>query len=840
LLFVAKNYRCAIQLIATLKIKILLLVGFLPLVTLAQDLGKIGKSDLFKLTGGVAANMVYYNGNSNRDPFTYILSGNVNVNISDVYNIPFSFSYSNAKFQKNNPFSFNRLSIHPSYKWVTAHLGDVSMTFSPYTLSGHQFTGVGFDLSPGDKFKISVMYGTLLKEREYEQTNFNGVANYKRTGYGLKASYKYEKGTVGVIFFKAKDNESSLQNEIPIEKDIQPKENVVISIEGNHKVTKELSFKAEIAVSALTEDTRVAKESGTFSDFLINTNVSTQYYKAFNLNLNYQFGKGTIGLGYERIDPNYKTLGGYYFNNDLENITVNASQRIFKDKLGITVNAGLQKDDLDGTKASQLRRLVFAINTNYSASEKLNVTTGYSSFQSFTNIKNQFDYINEVSQVENELDKANISQISQNANLNVNYTLRKSKEKRENINIGFTYQNAVNEVGDKAREEDVSSFYNGNVVYTIAYPEESLAISGALNGSYSKIAENKGVIIGPTVSANKSYLNKKLKVTSAVSYNKSYNNGENQGEIINLRLGGRYVYKKRHNFSLTALNQFRKSISKSRKDLTVTFGYNYAFGVFSSKEIRFKKKTKKERIKKEKRRKEQLIKFKYKDSIYEGTIPAINIKLLKLSKSPLFKDIPSYKKEELNTFRETIFKEENKRAYKIKAIQYLKDLYDVKDHTKTYNELLFSAIKGLSKDINRVALDYVIETSYVKVNKKVVKHELWNKTSKDIATYPLELQKEYTFLIKKEKETLLKLITHRWMKAIMANYSTLNTIIDRDVYLESFFNQEGEKVYEMIDNKEGGDKIKLYLLKKVIDFYAKESKKHISFEDYELKHVYKN
>ncbi|MCG8208168.1 outer membrane beta-barrel family protein [Tenacibaculum finnmarkense] len=818
-----------------MKIKILLLIGFLPLIAFAQNLDKIGKSDLFKLTGGVAANMVYYNGNSNRDPFTYILSGSINVNISDVYNIPFSFSYSNAKFQKNNPFSFNRLSMHPSYKWATAHLGDVSMTFSPYTLSGHQFTGIGFDLSPGDKFKVSVMYGTLLKEREYEQENFNGVANYKRNGYGIKASYKYEKGTVGVIFFKAKDNENSLQNEIPIEKDIQPKENVVISIDGNHKVTNELSIKAEIAVSALTEDVRVAKENNDFSVFLLNTNVSTQYYKAYNLHLNYQFGKGVIGLGYERIDPNYKTLGGYYFNNDLENITVNASQRIFKDKLGITVNAGLQKDDLDDTKISQLRRLVFAINTNYSASEKLNVTAGYSSFQSFTNIKNQFDYINEISQVENELDKANISQISKSASLNVNYTLKKTKQKRENINIGFTYQNAVNEIDDKVREEDVSSFYNGNAVYTIAYPEDNLTISGALNGSYSKIAQNKGIIIGPTVSANKSYLDKKLKITSAVSYNKSINNGESQGEIINLRLGGRYVYKKRHNFSLTALNQFRKSISKSRKDLTITFGYNYALGSFSSKDIRFKK-----RIKKEKTKKEYLIKFKYKDSIYEGTISVIDTKLLKLIESPLFKDIPSYKKEKLNTFREKISKEENKKAYKIKAIQYLKDLYDVKKYRKTYNELLFSVIKDLSKNINSLALDYAIETDYVKVNKEIIKHELWNKTSKDIATYSKKTQNKYIFLVKEEKAALLKLLTHRWIKATITNYKTFNDITSRDTYLEAFFKQEGGNIYKMIDNKVDINKIKIFLLKKVIVFYAKESKKAINFEEYELKYVYKN
>ena len=74
-------------------------------------------------------------------------------------------------------------------------------------------------------------------------------------------------------------------------------------------------------------------------------------------------------------------------NNDLENITVNASQTIFDNKVTIAVNAGLQRDDLDNIKSSQLKRIVSAVNLGYNASDKLNFTGGYSNFQSYTNIK---------------------------------------------------------------------------------------------------------------------------------------------------------------------------------------------------------------------------------------------------------------------------------------------------------------------------------------------------------------------------------------------------------------------------------------------------------------------
>src|SRR5688572_17336591 len=113
-----------------------------------ENVGKDLKSKLkkkpFNITGGVNASTMFYTGNtgSGRDPFSYFLNGNVNLNIYGV-NIPVSFAFTNRGFSYNYSFPRvpNRLSIHPKYKWITGHIGDVSMTFSPYTLQGLLFTG---------------------------------------------------------------------------------------------------------------------------------------------------------------------------------------------------------------------------------------------------------------------------------------------------------------------------------------------------------------------------------------------------------------------------------------------------------------------------------------------------------------------------------------------------------------------------------------------------------------------------------------------------------------------------------------------------------------------------
>jgi len=117
-----------------------------PILVFSQnvDLETFGKSSPFKVSGGVSASGVFYESNqrNNREQFTYYAQGNLNFSFYN-FSIPVSYNYSNQGEQLGYqlPFNFNRLSLHPKYKWITAHIGDVNMTFSPYTLSGHQFTG---------------------------------------------------------------------------------------------------------------------------------------------------------------------------------------------------------------------------------------------------------------------------------------------------------------------------------------------------------------------------------------------------------------------------------------------------------------------------------------------------------------------------------------------------------------------------------------------------------------------------------------------------------------------------------------------------------------------------
>jgi hypothetical protein len=535
------------------------------------------KDNLLKINGGVSANTVFYSGdNPMRDRFTWILSGNVNVSFFNQFNLPFSFNFNNLGGAYTYPTMPNRLSLHPVYKWVAAHIGDVSMTFSPYTLSGHQFTGAGVDLTPEHlPLKVSIMYGRLLKATEYNPDERLNMPAYKRMGYGAKVLYDKDKYSLGMSFFSAKDYENSLKN-LPDSLAVLPQNNVAMSWEAGLRLIKNLTLTVEYGISLLTRDRRINNASS-FFDRLFNQNSTSSTYHALHTDLSYRFMKNTISFGYERVDPEYQSLGAYYFTNDMENYTVSYARPFFKDKLTFTVNAGLQHDNLDNNKSEEIQRFVGSANLNYNHSERLNVSLSYSNFQSYTNIKSQFDYINEITDYDN-LDTLNFTQLSQNATLNINWNIKANETQKHNISFNLNYQEAADKQNDMVRTGGASQFYNFATNYGLLFIPQSIQINTSANVTYNTVGYNNMLTYGPSIGAATKLFNNNLTTGITASYNVSTNNGDRQNSIFNLRLNIAYTILKKHNLNAVLINQSRKMKEQPKSDdITLTFGYMYNF-----------------------------------------------------------------------------------------------------------------------------------------------------------------------------------------------------------------------------------------------------------------------
>lgn len=785
---------------------------------------QLGKSKLVNVSGGASLSNLFYSGNAMREPYSYFLNGNININIAGLYNLPFSFSYTNQKLGYNKPVLMNRLSIHPSYKWATAHIGDVSMTFSPYTLSGHLFTGFGVDLTPQGKFKISAMYGRLLKSSEYNALQADLAPAYKRFGYGFKTQYSLEKVNLGLSFFKAEDQINSLSVPIPFELGITPKENVAISLETSFKLFKKLQVLTEIANSSVTEDTRVTDGSNgkSLGAILLNSNSTTNAYNAFKAQFVYPAGKGTLGLGYERIDPNYRTLGGYFFNNDLENITVNASQTLYKDKLALSVNLGLQKDNLDKQKQSQMKRLVSALNADFKANEKLNINVNYSNFQSYTNSRNQFDYINQSSNFD-YLDTLNFRQVNQSGALTVNYLLKNDKKRKQALNANLSIQDAVNQQEGKTIAGGATTFYNSGLSYIMGLPEKELNLTASVNSTIGKIENGNSLIVGPTIGATKLYFERKLNTSFSSSYNTSYSNGDKQNDVINFRLNGSYLYQEKHNFSLNAIALFSTSKTTKNNDLTATLTYTYSFD-----KIKLRKVT---TVPKDQTVVDPVLKINYNSLTFEGTKMGV---LEQLEKAQLLlKPLPASETEKLNKLLEDARMTTDEKAFKDKALDYLEHYSEDEKVITRYHSLVSDVSKKLHQEMTRK--DESFENAYVAAMGKVNGHKMHGVNSadaKDKISY-----NAYLKLAERARVSQNKLINHRWMMRQFSELSqTAPTALETNAYLANFSQQEIAAFFENATAKNQDAELIQELEQKIIPFFHQLAVTNAVNEEVELKY----
>ncbi|GHT64826.1 hypothetical protein AGMMS50239_23280 [Bacteroidia bacterium] len=537
-----------------------------------------GKGKPLKLNGGFSANSVFNAGNaiSGRDPFAYYLNGNINLNIYGQLNLPFSFNFTNSGSSYRLPSSPNRLSIHPSYKWITGHIGDVSMTFSPYTLNGHIFTGAGVELAP-EGWEFAVMYGRLQKAVEYDEIQPAFLPTYKRMGYGVKAGRITDKYRISLNLLNAKDEESSLHFR-PDSLGITPMENLAGSLSFAYKPAKFIELAGEYGLSLLTSDTRLSnQERDGILDLWQGSNMSSTCYNAFKMQVNYVGETNRLGIAYERIDPDYKTLGAYYFTNDVENITFNAYQSMWQNKLNVAMSLGYENSNLSGGKANLNTRVVGSLNITGTLSERIIANLSYSNFQSFSVVRSDFELINQEITLD-KLDTLSFVQISQSANLNLNLVTKKSEVEMHNVNINLSYQDAANKQGGKYQPGSVTGMTNTSASYTISYPKKGMSINGAANINNSRVYNGNSLTWGPTLGASSQMLKKKVTISGAASYNTTNLESVKQNEVILFRLNSSYNPAGRHYFTLAYTFQWRSALNRPETNSSlVTVGYNCNF-----------------------------------------------------------------------------------------------------------------------------------------------------------------------------------------------------------------------------------------------------------------------
>lgn len=351
----------------------------------AQDLSRIKAEKAFAIRGSLSTTANYYNitgKTSNRDPFTYLISGNADVSVYGV-NLPFSFMYSGQNMAYTQPF--NRFGISPQYKWIKTHFGYRSMNFSSYTLAGHSFLGAGAELNPG-KLRLAGVYGRFKQKTIPNTANpLDTLYAPTRKGYSLKLGFGTANNFLDLIFLSIADDSLSVDlSQGGVQK--TPQANTVFGTHFRFRLAKALIWETEGALSLLTKNTRDQLLSDIDIPLIkrlsetLNLNASSEYSTAWNSSLTYTAKQYTAGLQYRRISPNYQSFGAYYFNTDIEHLTLNAKFSAFRRKVNVNGNIGLQRDNLRGNKAARSVRIISMVNAGYNSGKAFSINGSFSNY----------------------------------------------------------------------------------------------------------------------------------------------------------------------------------------------------------------------------------------------------------------------------------------------------------------------------------------------------------------------------------------------------------------------------------------------------------------------------
>lgn len=543
----------------------LLLLGMKP--SYAQNIEEVlafRKKTPFKISGSISARATLFSSQPSeaRQSFTYQLTGAVNLSLYELLNIPLSFNLNNYGANFSYPSLPNRLSLHPSYKWAKAHIGDVSMSFGPYTLNGHQFTGLGVELSPG-RWQVSAMAGRLLKRVDADPNIPSLQVGYERWGYGLKTRYEGSTFALGGTVFAARDRDGHISFDLDA-LGIYPKGNIALGLEGSLSLIKDLKLSLEYGLSRMQQDLRSAEVS---------------YYHALKADVSYSFVGNTLGVGYERIDPGYATLGAYYFNNDYENLTLNYSRSFFDSKLSLALSGGVQRDDLMGQKQEHNKRFVGSAQVGFTPSEALSASVSLSSFQSYRNLKSSFDYINARTPYDN-LDTLQFTQLSHSLDADISWRLKQSEAQTQTLSATLSYQEAADRQGRYIQPGQLTRFMNLGTSYSLDLSALDLTLTGGFNVS-NNYADRKAVLtLGPSLSLAKRFLKKQLSTGLSLSYNETQEAGHRLAQVYNLRATAGYRFWGKHGLNASVAYQGRKllhAVSSPRSSFTSELSYSYSF-----------------------------------------------------------------------------------------------------------------------------------------------------------------------------------------------------------------------------------------------------------------------
>lgn len=537
---------------------------------------------------GLSANAYTATGISNRRaPASAKATANLGFNIlgfSSGLNLLYSTDQSQLR-QNINTISFNA-----TWNWLTIQAGDVSPNFSEYGLSGATIRGGYIKIEPG-KWLLELSGGQSKRKVEVSTKDAFRGPSFQRMTYAGKLGYgEDDENHIFLSSHYSVDKKNSLKNV----SSMTPQENLTITTDTKvFMFDKIVSLAAEVTASAYTRDLNSAKipvsalnVPGIFGG-LIQARLSSRVNYAGQATAMLNLDRFGLELGYEHIQPGFRSLGIGRIRDDQQRIRVSPSAQFFDNKLSVQGNIVLSRDNLLGNRLQTQKNTNVGTNIQFQLTDMISLNGNYNLL--INNFSSNFNSNpNGPPSQGVALDRM---QTAHTITLQPNITFQ-NNEQTHNIALSGSYFSLSSEFEDSGTSTPAglnSDTFSSSLSYSLSLPS-GLAINAMSNYLINKSNSAENTSVGGNVGGTYSLFDRNLTLSLNAGINQ--NRSESGSSIPNqpgfstksrqlmINLTGNYRLTDKDSFSLTVRGRRNNVLdggSSTFSELEGSFNYRHRF-----------------------------------------------------------------------------------------------------------------------------------------------------------------------------------------------------------------------------------------------------------------------
>ena len=559
-------------------VKLAFLSLFCPIFLSGQNLENIGSKKGLQLNGGLNFQTRFYSVSGidpRQQPFYWSVSGSPTLNIYGVQ-IPFYLLLSNQERRFQQPF--NQIGIAPYYKWAKFYLGYNNVRFSPYTLAGRRFLGVGTELNPG-LLRLGFVYGRFqraisemdpVSQPTQSYLSTLPIPAYDRKGFAAKVGLGNALNYLDLSLLHIQDDPQSI-----VEDSVKAEENLALGLDFQVRLFSLLTWKTEAGISAFTRNQ--LSDSIPIPDIPVLAQAlrffppkfSTQIRTAVESSLALKGKSAGIQLGFRRIDKDYKSMGAYYFLTDVQEWTISPNFNLLKNRLQVHGTIGLQRDNLNEHKAQTTRRLIGSGQLSYQPNARFGIHAQYANFGISQN------------PVQRSItDTTRLEQVNQNLSILPRLTFA-TASKVQSLTLVLGYHALSDQSTGISYTSEMKSWF-GQFNYHLNLIASGWSIQAGLNGQRVLLEQGQTESLGFNSSLSKTALKGKLSLHLAYAWFHNRFQQQANGYTQNIRLNAHWDMAQRHRLQVQLRQLFHHaplggphpSFRESQGTLSYLFHFN--------------------------------------------------------------------------------------------------------------------------------------------------------------------------------------------------------------------------------------------------------------------------